>query len=219
MKLVISWLGMLVLAGIVAASCSIKHPSDELACESQARCDEIGEGRECLGGYCVVPGGGGKVDAGPGPDARRDAAAPDATVCPAQCTSCNTSTKECIVDCAMSPSLCSAQIVCPAGWDCNLKCTTQNSCRNGVNCLDAKSCVVDCAGNSSCRNVACGPGECEVTCSGVNSCRGVACGQSCACDVRCAAPALCENVICTALQCNTLDGGCTSLRAGCETCP
>ncbi len=219
MKIVVIWITLIGLAIATASSCSVKHPSEQYACETQADCEALGEGRVCSDGLCVVPGGG-KLDAGVVIDAaKRDAAMPDASVCPAGCTSCDHQRMECVVDCSMSPNGCSTQIVCPVGWACTIKCNVANSCRNGVNCLMSTACNVECSGNSSCRNVACGTGPCKVGCTGTNSCRGISCGASCACDVTCPQAALCDNVICTSLQCDTFDGGCTSSRTGCETCP
>jgi hypothetical protein len=216
-KLVAAWIGMLVVAGVVAISCSIKHPSEQFECATQADCDALGDNRVCTDGLCVGTGGNGK-DAGV--DAvKRDAAGPDAAVCPAACTSCSPEQKECLIDCAANPSACVPQVICPTGWACDIRCTTQNACRNGIDCRNSTSCSVDCAGNSACRNIACGPGSCDVSCTGINSCRGIQCGPSCACDVTCGGGALCESVFCTALTCRTFEGGCDSMRTGCETCP
>lgn len=218
MKLVAAWLVMVVVAGVVAVSCSIKHPSEEFECATQADCDALGDGRVCTDGLCVVTGGNNGKDAGIDA-ARRDAALPDAAVCPSQCTSCDLAQKSCTVDCQVNPAMCNGPIVCPTGFACDIKCTTQNACRSGVDCRNSTACNVDCAGTSACRNVACGPGTCEVLCTGLNACRGVQCGPSCACDVACSNAALCESVFCTALTCRTFAGGCDSARTGCDTCP
>jgi len=219
-KLVVAWLAVLVLAVATASSCSIKHPSEQFECDTQADCDALGDGRECVDGLCVVLGGGSGTKKDAGTDPRPDAPLPpDAATCPSQCTACDLQRKECLIDCAANPAGCNGQVVCPPGFACNIKCSTPNACRNGVSCLDATACNIECSGFGSCRNVACGPGRCRTSCSGTDSCRGIACGQSCACDVLCPDPARCENVVCTALTCGTFSGGCTSMRTGCNTCP
>lgn len=214
MKLVVAWLALLALAGGVAGSCAIRHRSDVFECETANDCDS---GRVCNDGLCTVPGTD-PPDGGVKNDARRDAATPDAFVCPELCTACNPTTKTCTLDCTAAPNRCNQNIVCPTGWNCNIKCNTQGSCRSGVNCLGSASCSVECTGRDACRGVACGNGACKVTCSGIGSCRGVDCGDSCACDVSCNTSALCEFVTCTSPLCE-LGRGCTSSAPTCETCP
>jgi hypothetical protein len=219
-KIIVAWLCLVAFALALAGSCSIKHPSEQYECDTNADCVELGDNRVCSGGLCVVPGGtmsdaatdGGRVDA-----------LPDASLmCPSQCTQCNTEKKECVIDCNAQPTKCDSnagQVVCPAGWNCNIKCNTGSSCRNGVNCLNSQSCNVECTGNFSCRNVACGPGPCQVNCAGNQSCSGVSCGQSCACDVKCTpGVSSCFNVICKSAFCD-IGLGCSSEPNGCDTCP
>lgn len=214
-RLIGVWLGSFALAIALAASCSIEHRSDAFACEKQSDCSG---GRVCSEGFCVLT----NVPPSDGPRPEQDGdiePPPDAPIpseCPPQCTSCNKESRECTIDCGSTD--CTAQVVCPAGWSCDIQCNRQNSCRNGVNCLDAKSCTLDCSGDGACRNVACGPGRCNVTCSGNASCRSVSCSQSCACDVECGQNASCETVICSSFACETFDG-CTSQTIGCDICP
>ena len=226
MKVVAAWLCMVVLALVVAGSCSIKHSSEQYECETNGDCADLGENRVCSEGLCVVPGGGG------GKDASVDASRVDAPpidgpplVCPPQCTSCNLEKKECNVDCANDPdpTTCASQITCPAGFSCAIKCNSASSCRMGISCAAATACKIECSGFGSCRNVQCGPGACDVNCSGSQSCGGatsggISCGQSCACDVTCGTSANCFNVTCTKPQCD-IGRGCSSEPATCDTCP
>lgn len=216
MKVIVAWLCLLALALVVAGSCSIKHASEQYECETTADCTELGDGRVCSDGLCIVPGGNMK-DAAPG-DARTDASIDAAAVCPPQCTSCDVGKKECVIDCNQNPMGCTNQMTCPTGYSCLIKCNTPSSCRNGIDCLTAAACAVECTGSFSCRNVACGPGPCSVTCAGNNSCSGISCGQSCACDVKCGQNASCFNVICGKPLCDT-GFGCSSEPPTCDTCP
>jgi hypothetical protein len=140
---------------------------------------------------------------------------------PVQCTSCEVSDagKTCIVDCdAANDPRCGAQINCPPGYKCDVRCNTQNACRMGINCGQATECLIDCSGQSSCRNVLCGEGPCDVECTGEASCRAIGCMNSCACDVACFDGSECTNVQCPEFQCRDFDGGCTTLNQGCDTC-
>jgi hypothetical protein len=210
--LVVSIWFTLVAVALTAGSCSINHRSDDFTtCNDQSDCPG---NLVCNSGLCVTAGGmdAGRVDGGGGVDA---------AICPSQCTSCKLATKECRVDCAVSPATCNNPIVCPAGFKCEILCTVNNSCRNGINCMDAESCDIECKGQAACRNITCGEGPCDVNCSGLQSCRNVACGDSCACDVNCDSDlALCEGVVCGDFQCRTFSGGCSStILDGCNTCP
>ena len=215
MKVIFAWVCLVALALVLAGSCSIKHQSEQYECETNADCVELGDGRVCSEGLCVVPGGNTKDASIDAP--KRDASI-DAATCPSQCTSCDLTKKECIVDCQQNSMLCAGQMTCPTGYSCIFKCNSPSSCRNGVNCQMATGCKLECTGSFSCRNVACGAGPCDITCSGNNSCSGISCGASCACDVKCADNASCFNVICTKPQCDT-GAGCSSQPLTCETCP
>lgn len=219
MKLIVAWLALVMLAVVVAGSCSIKHASEQYECDTNADCQELGDGRVCNEGLCVIPGGNIK-DAAPGDTLRPPDAPTDAPlVCPSQCTSCNLDKKECIIDCNQNPMACGApQIKCPPGFACTIKCNTPSSCRNGIDCLGATACRIECTGGFSCRNVACGPGPCDVLCTGTSACAGISCGQSCACDVDCNLAASCFNVSCTKQACD-IGQGCSSEPATCDTCP
>ena len=218
MKIVIAWLALVVLAAVTAGSCSIKHQSEQYECDTTADCVDLGDGRVCSEGLCVVPGGGTKDAAVDAPSSKKDAAVDAQAACPPQCTSCNAGNKECVIDCQQNPQACMGQMACPAGYACTIKCNTSSSCRNGINCLQAAACTVECTGSFACRNVACGAGPCDVTCSGNNSCSGISCGSSCACDVKCGDNASCFNVICTSPFCDT-GLGCSSQPTTCDTCP
>jgi hypothetical protein len=216
MKVVVAWLCLVALALLAAGSCSIKHASEQYDCDTNADCAPLGDNRVCSEGTCVVPGG--QIDAAIDGKLPIDAPIDAMLVCPPQCTSCNLEKKECVIDCNQNPTACGAQITCPLGWACNVKCNTPSSCRMGVSCVSATSCKVECSGNFSCRNVACGAGACSVGCTGGSSCSGIACNQSCACDVSCGNGASCFNVTCTKPQCDT-GLGCSSQPASCNTCP
>jgi hypothetical protein len=210
MRWIFVWLGLASLAVAAAAgSCSINRRSGQYECEVTADCDP---GRICSDGLCVSAGGG--PDAPPADGPKQDA--PPST-CPSQCTQC-VEGKTCIIDCAAPGANCGAQVVCPPGFACDVRCSLQNSCRAGVVCTGATSCTVQCTGSGSCRGVTCGAGPCKVSCPAQGSCDGVTCGPSCACDVTgCLATGSCRNVMCTKFACNTFPG-CTSNRSGCNTC-
>lgn len=220
MKLVLAWIILLAVAAITAGSCSINHASDQFECTKPADCAGFA-GRTCTGGYCVLPGG--VVDAPKGADGRvadgrvTDAAIDAGNVCPAQCTSCDIGSDTCKIDCAVTN--CNAAVVCPPGWNCDVECTTTNSCRQGVTCTGDKACKINCSGAGSCRMLQCGSGKCDVACSGIQSCRGVACGQSCGCDVTCGLNAYCDTVTCTSFQCDTGRGCSSQISPSCDSCP
>jgi hypothetical protein len=207
--LAMSWLAVVALAIAAGGSCSIDHRSDGFTtCDNQRDCPN---NQVCTSGICQPPGV--LVDAGP-----IDGSRPDAAVCPSQCTSCNLQTRTCKVDCAVSPATCNSAITCPAGFNCDIQCSTPNSCRQGIDCQDGESCNIVCKGSNSCRNVLCGEGPCKTDCSGVQACRNIACGNSCACDVTCAQQATCEGVTCSEVQCDVFNG-CSSQLPTCNTCP
>ncbi len=215
MKLVAAWLTVALVACMTASGCSIRHTSDQFECTTQADCNPLG--RTCMDGYCVVGPGGVNDAARPSPDASMPS--PDARECPGACSSCDPGTKQCKIDCAVTSCTGGNAIVCPPGWNCEVLCSTSNSCRNGVRCANTLSCDVQCTGTASCRGVVCGAGPCNITCTGNNACRGVECGTSCACDVTCGNAAFCGQVLCGDPQCDDQPDGCTSGIAGCDTCP
>ena len=133
---------VLLLVLSAATSCSINHRSDQFACTKNSDCDS---GRTCSDGFCVTGGtivDAGKVDAPKTPDGGGNS-------CPAQCTSCNTTTKSCIIDCAMANGACNQQITCPAGFKCDIRCNNDNACRQGINCLQGASCTNACTSRHS----------------------------------------------------------------------
>lgn len=217
MKLVAAWLVTLVIAIAMAGSCSINHKSSDYECSVPSDCDPF-PGRSCINGFCVTSGT--PIDAAPDgaqPDAPRDGA-PDGAMCPPQCTSCRHDRKECVIDCATNS--CNSEVVCPAGWNCTIGCSTTNSCTSGIDCTDALSCTIVCSGNSSCRDLQCGEGKCNVMCTGKSSCRDMDCSDSCACDLTCVGgtnAASCEGTVCP-LGCGGLGGRCSSLPPNCNTC-
>jgi hypothetical protein len=191
----------------IASSCSINHRSDQYACTVSGDCSD---GRVCDNGYCIVAG---SIDAARPSDAAKPS---DANNCPAPCTTCNVAQKSCTINCQSAN--CTNQVTCPAGYNCDIQCNTDNSCRNGVNCQMAASCNIDCTGKQSCQNVQCGPGKCDVACIGGASCRGVDCNNSCACDVACTGSQSCtEGIFCSSLAC-TAGSGCTSTPTFCHAC-
>jgi hypothetical protein len=221
-KLVVAWLAVLTLTAVTTSGCSVSHRSGDYACTTQNDCKD---GRTCSDGFCVVPGGS-QIDAAKSDAPKPPPDAPPA-ICPAQCSSCNFGAKECRIDCAVKNCV-GAQVVCPPGWNCDVLCSTANSCRSpsgggtpGVTCAGTLSCNITCTGDNSCRGVACGAGPCNVDCAGGNSCVGVRCNQACSCDVTCGNNASCQGVLCTSSVCfDQLNGGCSSqLAPTCDTCP
>lgn len=209
---ILAWLALATAAvGAAAGSCSINHRSGSFECETAADCDA---GRTCSDGLCVV----GPRDSGVPDAAKKDGGVGDAAVCPPGCTSCAPG-KVCIIDCSAAGGACNSQVVCPIGWNCDIRCNTANSCRNGVNCTGGASCNLQCTGTNSCRGVACGPGACSVGCTANGSCESVACGASCACDVRCSLGSSCLTVLCTRAECDTGRGCSSTTSSLCYTCP
>jgi len=226
-KLVAIWLAVLGLTAAVAGSCSVNHRSADFACQQSSDCST---GRTCVDGLCVsgaviLPDAGAR-------DARPQV---DALVCPSQCTSCDAG--RCTIDCAVAPDACNLPVACPAGWDCNVKCSTDGSCRRGVDCNGSTTCTVSCTGARSCQDVTCGGGgACKVDCGGFRSCTGVTCGtgacnvdctgsQSCstvtggtdASNINCSGPGTCSNVDCASGACAVACGGvdaCTVVDCG-----
>jgi hypothetical protein len=193
---------------LAAAACSIDHRSGDFACENQSDCSG---GRMCIDGLCIDP----NAPDARGPDAAVDRADARPT-CPDQCTACDPEEKICVIDCSLTS--CEAQVTCPAGFTCDIRCNIQNSCRNGVSCAGAKGCAIACSGTSACRDVVCGSGPCDITCSGFQACRDVNCGNSCACDIDCSGPQSCsDGIVCTEFQCD-IGLGCSSFPLGCNTC-
>jgi hypothetical protein len=220
MKWIFVWFGLASIAVAAAASsCSINHRSDRFECERTQDCDP---GRTCSEGLCVTTGGGldgGPIDGGP----PKDAPPIDANTCPTACTQCMPG-KVCIIDCAAPGANCTAPVVCPTGFNCDIRCSLPSSCRggvsgvSGVNCTSAASCKILCSGPSACRNVMCGLGRCDVNCTGAFSCETVTCSQSCACDVECPFPnGSCSNLLCTKPTCDT-GRGCSATLPTCNTC-
>ena len=222
MKLAIAW--FTVLALFIVISCSVNHRSGDYACTKQSDCASP---RICdPGGFCIVPDGV-PID---GPPGVTDAKHPDgklavdaSQICPAQCTSCDTTQHTCKIECGSANNNCVNEVVCPLGYNCTIGCNAPNSCRNGVVCTDATQCTIQCGGSNSCRNIQCGDGPCQVTCSGTSSCHNVDCANSCGCDVTCTGPVgtggpTCQGVICTALSCSSGPGGCSSGNPGCANC-
>ena len=215
-QLVYAWVAALVLGLVVAAgSCSIEHRSGTLVCEKDQDCPQD---RDCEDGYCVFNG---PIDASVS-DGKPDADnRPDAFACPEQCTTCDRGTMTCNIDCGLTNCTNSTTPVrCPEDWNCKIECTTPGSCRN-LDCTVGASCDVNCKGNQACRDVTCGPGRCDFTCSGDQSCRTINCDSSCGCDVRCDNATSCplpNDCPTDGDLCTTFDGGCTSLRIGCNTC-
>lgn len=190
------------------ASCSIDKKSDTFTeCSRPTDCRN---GQICLNGICQAGDAGTTVDM----------ANPDGPSCPSQCNSCKTvgGRRVCVINCMISPAVCNSHIECPSGFDCDISCSTSQSCQKGITCAGDQECAISCSGQGSCRDLACGDGACNVTCTGSNSCRNVDCNNSCACDVSCGANANCEGVTCTADSCRFLQG-CSSTLLGCNTCP
>ena len=211
---VLAWVALVAIAMIASVDCSITHESDGFACTTTANCSKF-PGRVCMNGFCVEPGG-------PGSDAGvtdgKGSNHPDASNCPANCTSCDLGSKTCFIDC--DKTSCTNMVTCPPGFNCDIQCSTSGSCRNGVNCTQGQSCIVTCSGDSACRGVTCGSGPCDVECSGPSSCKTINCESSCRCDVNCFPGSLCEFVTCTQFQCrDQINGGCNSTLTGCDTCP
>ena len=199
----------IAMVAVIAAGCSIKRASDDLACESDFECDD---GRFCSDeGFCVHA----TIY-----DAPIDAIVVDADPCPSRCDSCDPGFTTCTIVCD-NPNECGSQVNCPFGFICIVQCTGNNSCGNGVDCSGAESCNVLCAGSGSCDDgIECGDGPCTVQCSGTNSCdQGIDCNNSCACGVTCAVSACADPTLGCDLACRVGQRDCSTAPAGCNTCP
>ncbi len=172
---------MRILLLLAIASCSIDHPSDTLACTTQADCDAT---RACTNGYCIVA----------------------SSNCPAGCTSCDTMAKTCTVESAGNND-----VTCPAGYHCtitcgnngcnNVDCSAAASCTiacsglkscNTVKC--AGDCALTCSGMGSCNNVDCHSAcACAVTCANNASCNTLSCVAGCGTNTSCSAQASCNH--------------------------
>jgi hypothetical protein len=194
-------LALFALALALAAGCSVSHRSGDFACDTDQRC---ANGRTCVDGFCVLPADSGVVD-GPRPTG-------DASVCPAQCTSCDIAQRTCAIDCSASNGACNQAISCPAGWNCNVTCSIANQCNAGISCGNATSCTIACTARQTCRNVSCGRGTCKLTCGGTASCgNSVTCGTG-ACSVACTGGGSCGS----AVTCGT--GACNVNCTGSAAC-
>lgn len=174
------------------AACAIDSRSELYQCDALQDCSN---GRVCRAGWCVVPG-----DDGPGRDAGvsiPDAAGtgtdqePDASTCPAACTSCDDGA--CQVDCRDNDS-CRDLIVCPPDLPCTVICDGTDSCASGVDCSAASSCDVRCTSPRACSGrIECGDGSCEVTCDARDTCAGgIDCADSCSCETSCSGSRSCD---------------------------
>ena len=173
---------------VVAAACSVDHPSEELACDGPNDCQAP---RSCVDGYCVEV----------------------VTQCPQACTSCDIPGNRCTIDRSGGGN---GGVTCPAGWNCVVSCGVE-ACQN-VDCDAALSCQITCSGENACANVTCGTGMCQVTCAGQNACRQVDCRNACACDVTCSDGTSCDMPSrCPSQPCEMGDG-CTSQPASCGGC-
>ena len=210
------------LAGLalVLAACSVSHRSQEFTCTTQADCVQ---GRACIQGFCVVPGGGGGMPDATPPGIDGKQPPPDAPPpqCPPGCSSCDVSHHTCTINCMQTS--CTNNITCPSGYACTIECNASGACRKQIDCQSGTSCDITCSTFGSCRDVQCGDGRCNVTCSGPNSCETVSCNNSCACDVSCSGSGSCGQLQCTSGFCQTtFPQGCTSTSQPpnlCDSCP
>lgn len=160
----------------------------------------------------VPPDSATPLDAGEGDGADGDAPLHDTSPkCPAQCDSCDTSTRTCTILESQN-----VKVTCPANWHCVLTCTGTDACRQGVDCSAAMSCDITCGGtgDDQCKTgaIVCGTGYCEITCSGKDSCLGeIDCSQSCACHLTCSGAGSCQGT-------TTCPAAVTCCPASCQ-CP
>lgn len=98
------------------------------------------------------------------------AASPPGTVCPAECTDCNSGV--CRIDCSSED--CSGTVTCPNDWACQVECPEAQDCNGGtIECPPTYACEVLCEGTHACDGAAinCGSGPCALTCgSGSQAC-------------------------------------------------
>jgi hypothetical protein len=205
----------LAALALALAACSISHRSQDYACTKQADCVQ---GRQCIEGFCVVPGGGGPIDAAPpGNDAKKPPPDAPPPQCPPGCSSCDVAHHTCKIDCTQTS--CLDKITCPSGYACTIECNASGACRHTIDCMEGKSCDITCSTYGSCRDVQCGDGQCNVTCSGPSTCNNVSCNNSCACDVSCSGPGSCNQLQCTSDFCHTtIPQGCTSMSQPPDLC-
>ncbi len=123
----------------IAISCFVDRRSEELTCETDSDCADVGADRECTDGYCVKAN------------------------CPSICDGgCGTG-KTCTVNCS-NPNECRNGVTCPAGYTCVFNCTQDCT---PVTC--ALGCTVNCSSNADCGPINCGAGatcSCVMTSNG-----------------------------------------------------
>jgi hypothetical protein len=114
-----------------------------------------------------------------------DPPAPGTPNCPNICTSCDTGTNTCTIDCDNDVDCYQETVTCPAGWNCHFDCRDWSACRESVfNCPDLYNCTFDCRnGNSACEDstINCSQkGDCNVQCGGGDDCQNldVNCGDN-----------------------------------------
>lgn len=137
--------GVLSISAIAIAACFVDRPSEALECASDADCTDLGENRQCEGGYCVVPN------------------------CPDDCTSCDEAARTCNVDCT-TDARCNGTVTCPSGWTCTITCDGEGAC-DDVQCSSGSRCNIACNGTDACDfidcdnacqcDLACVPGACD----------------------------------------------------------
>ena len=90
----------------------------------------------------------------------------------------------CEVECSGDSSCSTASIYCPANYSCSLSCTSVNSCSmTTINCPVSAPCEVFCSGpSSSCSATLqlCGLGNCEAVCTAGQDVT-TDCGNACSC--------------------------------------
>lgn len=141
-----------------------------------------------MGGFA----GGSTGPGGGGDDTCPADAAPTGTDCPSVCATCADAT--CVIDCETS-SCNLGSLMCPPGFDCEIRCTGVNGCLvTGITCPPDTRCDLHCKGPAACAGaqLMCGDeGSCTAHCTDdPSACEGlqISCGTN-RCSALCTTPA------------------------------
>lgn len=96
--------------------------------------------------------------------------------------------------------VCTEQLACASGGDCDLGCSHASSCEAAcdgankckVDCKEATSCTVSCVGANNCEPRCHGGSACEIDCRDANNCDHVVCEGDAECLVRCGEDTNCK---------------------------
>jgi hypothetical protein len=107
-------------------------------------------------------------------------------------------------------------IACPAGWSCDITCSTgAEECQREIDCQQAESCTFNCVAPWACY-LTCEGGPCNVNCPAEFSCSKALCfNEDELCTIDCSGPDSCEGeVLCEVGPCDVSCTGTASCYSG-----